>query len=397
MKVKIFIAFFTTIFAYSLHGQTIFARANGDWDQTTVWSTIGTGGASCGCVPGPGDDVLIDGYDVDIDAGTGSVTANSIRVTNLRGVRARFRLQDGITLTVTNDFEIESVSASAINSLLGLTGTGTRMEVNGDFIIDQDNGDDILITVDDNGQVNVDGTLDCFQDGGDDIEINLNTISGTTSQFNVVGNMTFDHDGGDDIRLRTNAASSLFTAGADVVVAMNAGLDDRFLFNLDAGDFTIVGDLLLTRANTFGPIDLDLDGGDLTCDNIVINSSGPLFTNGAVQFFVDQASQINCGSLTSTYIGADDLFFHINQSAGTTAQINVANDFTLDRSSGDDIEIRVSQNGELNVGGDFTLSSSGPDSNNSKLLLLIMESLMWMEILRLQFRMAKIMLETCTN
>jgi hypothetical protein len=76
---------------------------------------------------------------------------------------------------------------------------------------------------------------------------------------------------------------------------MNVGLDDRFLFNLDAGDFTIVGDLLLTLANTYSPIDFDLEGGDLTCDNIVISSSGPLRTNGAIQFFVDQASQINCG------------------------------------------------------------------------------------------------------
>jgi hypothetical protein len=369
MKTKIFISLLAIICTCSLHAQTIFARANGDWDQTTVWSTIGIGGASCGCVPGPGDDVLIDGYDVDIDAGTGSVTANSVRVSNSRGVRARFRLQGGITLTVTNDFEIENVSGAAINSLLGLTGTGTRLEVNGDFIIDQDNGDDILITVDDNGQVNVDGTLDCFQDGGDDIEINLNTISGTSAQFNVVGTMTFDHDGGDDIRLRTNGANSLFSTTEDVVVAMNAGLDDDFTFNLDAGDFNITGDLLLTRANTYGPIDIDLDGGDITCDNIVINSSGPLFTNGAVQFFVDQASQINCASLTSTYVGADDLFFHINQSAGTTAQINVANDFILDRSAGDDIEIRVSQNGQLNVGGDFTINSSGPDSEQLEIVL----------------------------
>jgi hypothetical protein len=75
---------------------------------------------------------------------------------------------------------------------------------------------------------------------------------------------------------------------------MNKGLDDRFfLFNLDAGDFTIVGYLLLTLANTFSAIDFDLDGGDLTCDNIVINSSGSLCTNGAIQFFIDQASQIN--------------------------------------------------------------------------------------------------------
>ncbi len=369
MKTKLFISFLAIICTWSLHAQTIFARANGDWDETTVWSTIGTGGASCGCVPSPGDDVLIDGYDVDIDVGTGSVTANSIRVTNLRGVRARFRLQDGIILTVINDFEIESVSGAAINSLLGLTGTGTRMEVNGDFIIDQDNGDDILITLDDNGQVNVDGTLDCFQDGGDDIEINLNTISGSTSQFNVVGNMTFDHDGGDDIRLRTNGANSLFSTSADVILAMNAGLDDDFTFNLDAGDFIIAGDLLLTRANTYGPIDLDLDGGNLSCENIVINSSGPLFTLGAVQFFVDQASQINCSSFSSTYIGADDLFLHINQSAGTNAQINVANDFSIDRSSGDDIEIRVSQNGQLNVGGDFTLNSSGPDSEQLEIVI----------------------------
>jgi hypothetical protein len=93
-----------------------------------------------------------------------------------------------------------------------------------------------------------------------------------------------DQNAGDDIRLGTDAVSSLIDVNGDVIVSMNTGLDDDFNFNLDAGDMNVAGDILITRADDYGPVDFDLDGGNLVCNDIVINSNGALFTLGAVRF-----------------------------------------------------------------------------------------------------------------
>ncbi len=350
----------TFIFVCCVKGtaQTIFARSNGDWDQTAVWSTIGTGGATCGCVPSPGDDVRIDGYDVDIDAGTGDVTVNSVIITNARGVDVRIRVQAGATLTVTTNFEIEN-NFGGSDSELTVEGTGSGLDVLGNFIGNQITGDDVLIDIDNNSEVNIFGDATFFQDGGDDFELNLNLNAGTQAQWNVSGDFLFDHDGGDDIRVLIDDAASLLTIGGDLTVAMNTGADDDFSFNLDDGDLIVTGSVLLTRANDVGPIDFDMDGGDVTCGDVVINSSGPLFSLGAIHFFVDEASVFNCDAFSLNMTGGDDFFLHINQAAGTTARFNVAADMAISRSSGDDIEIMVSQSAELNIGGAFSLLTSG--------------------------------------
>lgn len=365
LKCIAFVVF--TILCLQGSAQTIFARNSGDWDQTTVWSVIGTGGASCGCVPAPGDDVLIDGFDVDIDAGTGDVTVNSVVITNARGNDVRLRVQAGSTLTVTTDFEIESNSPGN-DAELTVQGTGSGLDIGDDFLADQDDGDDLLIDVDDNAQVNISDDCTFLQDGGDDMELNMNQNSGTSAQWNVTGNFILDHDGGDDIRLRTDAASSLIDVGGNVDVDMNTGLDDDFNFNLDAGNFTVDGDILINRADDYGPVDFDLDGGILTCDDIVINSSGALFTLGAVRFFIDEDSEVNCNSLDVTFSGADDFYLHINENAGTSGEMNITNDFTVLRSDGDDIEIFIDDdNSELNVGGDFNITTTGGEEFDIRL------------------------------
>ncbi|MFT5823638.1 MAG: hypothetical protein ACI8ZM_004900 [Crocinitomix sp.] len=375
MKIKLVILFIVSLWVSNLSAQSIFARLSGDWDQTNVWSTIGTGGASCGCTPAAGDDVLIDGFDVDIDAGTGDVTTNSVTLTNASGTDVRLRIQAGATLTVTTDFEIESNSAGN-DAELTVVGTGSGLDVLDDFLADQNAGDDLLIDVDDNAQVNISDDCNFLQDGGDDLELNMNQNSGTQGHWNVIGNFTLDHDGGDDIRLRNDATSSLIDVDGDVIVNMNTGLDDDFTFNLDAGEMNVAGDILITRSDNYGPVDFDMDGGNLTCNDIVINSSGALFTLGAVRFFIDEDSEVNCNSVDVTFTGADDFYVHINQNAGTSAEMNVANDFTVLRTDGDDIEIFLDDDdSEFTVGGNMTITSTDGEEfdiqldNNSTLAI----------------------------
>lgn len=357
MKFILLLCFICSSFLVS--AQTIFARNNGDWDIPATWSTTATGGPSCGCTPVAGDDVLIDGYDVDIDAGTGDVTVNSIQITNTRGSDVRLRVQDGSTLTVTTNFEIESNSAGD-DAELTIEDTDSQLDISGNFPADQDDGDDLLIDIDDNGQVNISGNAQFLQDGGDDMELNLNLNSGTSAQFNVTGNVTFDHDGGDDIRVLVDDASSLIDVDGSWTVSMNDGTDDDYTFNMDGGDIDVAGDISITRAGDYGPVDFDMDGGNLNCDDITINSSGALFTLGAVRFFIDGSSRIDCNSLDVSFTGADDFYIHINENSGTSGVFDITNDFTLNRSNGDDIEIIVNQdNSRLLVGGDVSISTSG--------------------------------------
>ena len=145
-----------------LSAQTIFARQSGDWDDTNGWSTVATGGASCGCTPAAGDDVLIDGYDVDVDATTGDVTVNSLEITNARGNDVRLRVQGGSTLTITTDFEIES-DASGNDAELTIEDTDSQLDISGDFLADQNDGDDLLIDIDDNGQINISAMLTFYK------------------------------------------------------------------------------------------------------------------------------------------------------------------------------------------------------------------------------------------
>ena len=84
-------------------GATIYARGDGDWDETSKWSTAGVGGASCSCIPGATDDVIIDGYKIDVDAGTGNVSAASLLVTNASDDDGRIKVEAGAKLTITGD------------------------------------------------------------------------------------------------------------------------------------------------------------------------------------------------------------------------------------------------------------------------------------------------------
>ncbi len=360
MKTKLVILSIGCFIVSNANAQTIFARSNGDWDQTTVWSTIGTGGASCGCTPGVGDDVLIDGFDVDIDAGTGDVTVNSVKITNAAGSDVRLRVQAGATLTVTTDFEIESNSVGN-DAELTVVGTGSGLDVLDDFLADQDAGDDLLIDIDDNAQVNISDEANFLQDGGDDMELNMNLNSGTQAQWNVAGDMLVDHDGGDDIRLLTDDASSLLNVDGDLTVNMNAGLDDDMTFNLDGGDFDIEGDIIVTRTATTGFIVVDMDGGDLDCDNFMATSSGTS-SIGDIRIQIDGASQFTCNFFDATISGGDDLSLRINENNGTTGQMNVDNDFTVQVTGGDDFEMLLAQdNSQFNVLNDVDITFAGGD------------------------------------
>ncbi|GAB5538214.1 MAG: hypothetical protein Salg2KO_03170 [Salibacteraceae bacterium] len=350
-------------FLENLMAVTVYARADGDWDQVSVWSTTGTGGPSCGCNPAAADDVIIDGYQVDVDANTGNVTVNSVTVRSSdRDDISRLRVQGGAILTVTNDFTI--FGNRATQDQIILIEDASRINVGDDFIIDIDSGDDLLIDVDDSGQLNVSGDFSMDKDGGDNVEIHINNNSGTTAEIDIAGDFTYTCDGVSDGQqeILVDDASSLFNVGGNITVSLNGGNDNSdFEFNLDNGDFTVGGYMSLSRGGAFGILDLDADGCDITCDSVFVSSGGTISGDRGVRFYLDGASEMNItNGMTVTMTSGDDFYIYVNENAGSSAEFNVGNDLTITRSNGDDIQIRVDDdNSVFSVGGDMEITSSG--------------------------------------
>jgi len=353
------------LFAIELHAITIFARANGDWDQVGTWSTAGVGGVSCGCIPGVGDDVIIDGYNVVIDVGTGSVTVNSLIVrSDTRNADVYLRIEDGMRLTVTTNLTLFGNRASR-SQLLELIDNNTRLVIGGDLIIDQNSGVTMAIDVEASARIDVGDDVLADKDGGNDFDLRLNENNGTTATFSVTDDflMTIDNFDTDGVRFYLNGASSLLQTGGDFSVSANTASSDAgiVLFDLNDGSMQVGGPLVLSRADDCGNIDFDMDGGNLSANSVTVNSSGTLFGATGVRFFVDQDSQVNIATnFIVNMTGGDDFWIYINENAGTTGQVNVGGNLTVTRSNGDDIEFFVDDNGSrFDINGNLTITSSG--------------------------------------
>lgn len=366
---KAFLRFFFCVSLFvqleSLQAITIYARQDGDWDQTDRWSTAGVGGVSCGCTPAAGDDVIIDGYDIVIDAGTGSVTVNSLVLrSDTRDDNALLRIEDGMQLTISGDLTIFGNRATR-DQTLQLIDNNTRISVGDDFIVDQNAGDDVIIDVEFNSRIDVVDDMNIDKDGGDDIDIRLNENNGTAAVIDMNGDfiITADNYDSDGIEILLNGSACDFDVGGNFNVAFNTATTDAgfALFDINAGDMTIAGAMTVVRADDCGDVIFDMDGGNLSANSMSVNSSG---TNGgarAVSFFVDDDSQINiAGNWDVTMTSGDDFNLEINVNNGTTAQVNIGSNFTITRSNGDDINIYVDDdNSRLDVNGNLTITSSG--------------------------------------
>ena len=94
----------------------IMSTGSGKWENASIWS--------CGCVPGPSDDVVIK-HTVEIDNTTGSVIINSIYITNTTANNAILNVKDAVHLTVNTvtidgtgnnyDTEFNLLNASVVN------------------------------------------------------------------------------------------------------------------------------------------------------------------------------------------------------------------------------------------------------------------------------------------
>ena len=345
----------------------MYARADGDWDQTNRWSTAGVGGASCSCVPGAGDDVIIDGYNIDIDAVTGNVTVNSIILSSdSRNDHMQLRIQAGMTLTVTTDLTIFGNRNSRDQTLL-LPSNNSQVIINGDLIVDQDLGDDILIDIERTASISVLNDFSIDKDGGDDIRITLNENNGTAASLDVTGDFIIvgDNINNDLIEILLDDNSSSFTVGNDFIATFNSGNSNSYMhLNIDNGSMDITNDMVLTRAGSFGYFDIELTGGALNAGSFTYNSSGAVSSSSSLYFWIDgSAATTITNNLNLNMTGGGDVDLSVNYASGTAGTLDIGGDLNIQKSGGRYLYLYSSStDSDYRVRGDLIINSSGGDA-----------------------------------
>ena len=297
-----------------IFGATYYTRQSGNWNNIHTWSTIGFRGALAGTIPGAGDDVIIDRYEVVLDAV--DVTVATVQVVNMQGffgTSAKLTIQSGKKLTTTGDFTVtmENVNRTVT---LEVKDNLTELEVMGnlnftrvpnfiwsrEFVFNMRNAS--IVTVHGNYVVNspVSGS---------------NLFQYAFNQYN----------------------NSVFHCMSDVI------------FNIsDSGYHIIITD----NSGTW-----QVDG------NLTINNDG----DEDFWFLTGVSSQLSVlGNLTINLNGKGGLELGAGNTAGFN-QFHIAGNFLINHNTGGSIKIQNSQEGDLKVDGDFTIDWNGSFGANKML------------------------------
>lgn len=238
------------------------------------------------------------------------------------------------------------------------------LTVNGDVALNATGGNNIHIRANNNNgtdaQVDINGNLTIDQDGGSDIELRS---AGTNSIFDISGTVVIDHDGGDDVEFRVDGTNATFNLNSTLTIDWNTGAGSVMEFDCNDGDMYVMGPIVAVRSSTAAFLEWDLDGGDFTTDNgMTLTSSGTLGGDEGIIFDVDEGSIFTCtGDVDITMTGGDDLRFDIDvNGGGSTSQVQIDGDLTIDRSDGDDIEFLVDDDNSIfHLTGNLSITSTG--------------------------------------
>jgi hypothetical protein len=362
-QLKLFLFTVLIIQAVDLRATYFWAIASGNWSNTAIWSTAGPYAGSCSCVPGPGDDVIIDGYDVTMTSATGSKTISSLHIIsqNING-NASLKVQNGVVLTVTGLAELLGYIAGMDQTLE--IDDNSRVNIGSSFLLYQNTGDDQVIDIEHTGTLYVAAQITVIKDGGDDIDFRLNENFGTGATlscgqiFSVTIN-NFDQDG---VHFLLNGSSCQFNPAWGIIVNAQTANNTtgQVTFSLNAGTMTTnyVG---LNRADDCGNITFNMNGGNLVTNNMDISSGGPVTTASSVRFLVDGSSSMTVwNNLNVTLTGGGNFGLETNVNSGTAGTIHVANSLTINRSAGGDVRIySYAANSLIDIDGSLSITSTG--------------------------------------
>ncbi len=378
-------SFFNLIWLNHTHATIFTAIADGDWDEIATWDQ--------GSEPGASDTVVIDGYTVTIDIGTGNVMVKNITLTNISDIDVSELIIDGLlTVTVTDDLTANLENIDQGIEIQVLNGAILDIDGNGDFTRSADNSFDkkLLLTIEDASRMNLAGnfTFDYknADPGENSNEIFLDDtaildITGTTtlimrsgseldfkiqgsSQAILRGNLDAQISGGDELTVTTKETSH-FQVNGDVSV-INAGGVTHAMLHADGSDgtFTIGGNLTMNSTSidkivymeaTYSNCVIDVAGdismsalseGDVYID---LQSSSNMYVGGDFLRPTNYGALLMSGSATLTYNGTLSQVLADDDLAGSGTDVFNISNVVLDNSSGFTLEDTMFVETNLNL------------------------------------------------
>ena len=356
------------------------------------------------CTPGTTDDVVIDGYKMDIDVNTGNITIASLTVTNNRGSDADVVIEDGIKLTITGNMSFTSEDEDDDYVELLIKDDGTEVEVQGNVVFTRTSDNDIdqrlrlwledltiadfqgdftfnWLDGDDEGsdeiymkndsRLQIGGDFIIYKDGGDDSDGDRFTLDmDNEAVLDVTGSMTVTQDGNYDVNIEMSTTCSLHVAN-DFTGTIESG--DDFQINLDNNAyFDIDGDMTLDH-NGGDDMVIDLDNssimnvdGDLTMDvdatgsdkmRIDLSTTSSLVIDGDLNMiaYATGSCELEMNNTTTFYLGGDwtrrsspNNYGFLDANAGTTVYFVGTSAQVLPQSDGASSNILDFQNVVIN-------------------------------------------------
>lgn len=297
---------------------TIFkAVANSDWHLTSTWDQSQ--------LPGSGDTVVIDGFDVTFDNNAGNVTINRLEINNSLD-NSSLIIEGDNSLTVLNDLEVKAYIFDRDVELI-IRGTA-NFNVQGNSFFERVTGNisSKKLTLHVLGSATMTVSLDFtynYNDAKSD-EGNNEILLENDANLQILGNAYFNSHGGNEFTAELNDASTM----------------------------TILGNLLMnkTAGNNF------LIGSSSALSHFQVNGNATLTNSGGAGYFALGAG-IKSGSLTVN--GNVNLISTVADkmamlaSSGPSAIVEIKGNISMSAVSDNDAKIFMDDESTLKLGGAF--------------------------------------------
>ncbi|MEM9917577.1 MAG: T9SS type A sorting domain-containing protein [Bacteroidota bacterium] len=308
----------TFILPQCLQAATYTAVKDGMWHDDTLWDL--------GSVPGPLDDVVIDGYSVTFDDASGIVTVNSIALTNASGVGDTYLFLNGTTceLTVTTDFDVTSanVDRRVELNLAGSAKLFVRQHMEFTRVNSNNFNKRLKLELNDSAELTVDSTFTFYYGDAGAFEFLGEVELKNSSQMTIGGRAYFYLIRGVGLTLSlTNSASLTFEE--DVVMQQQGG-GILSLSVSNSADMNFKKNLTMTIS-------------DGTSNSLSVWSAGTV--------------TIDSSLILSSTAATEDITVLVN---GSDSRLEVKKDIILSAVAEDDVEIDFSGGGQFFVGGNFS-------------------------------------------
>lgn len=371
------ILFIASLFVLSSisQAQTLYARQNGDWNNTSTWSLTGRTGASCGCTPSVDNPVIIDSRDVDVS--NANANASSVVFTNT-GANGDFELtiENGYRLRVLNSIELEANRNNNDVELI-IQDNGSQVDIGGDFLMDMDNGERIRLTMTENTNLQVDGDLLADVDGnnGNQLVFDL-ACDGGNDHFHIDGDFTLDKDGGQAVQFNLSEDMDMNVDGTmSIDWDATAGNNQDLEFDMDDdASIRILGSMDINMNETVrGSCDVLFELNDrsaievgFNANFLVENANITVQDGDKLELILERDASFTVhGNMNVAQAGDGYLHLQLNNNndgSAADAQWTVEGDLNISKTDGDATQLFLKHDADLQVSGDMTMTITGHDA-----------------------------------